>query len=149
MGTRIAEVQGMIEQFQIREKISRYLRDEISLDQFEDWLVQRSWNMHRDSDEGAQKLASAVELRLAEHSSGHLDEPALRNELLSLVTRFTCELMFGEAPRRITEMPSQNRIAMAGPQFITFPVKLDQSVPQFQEFRASVPVDTSRATVVG
>jgi hypothetical protein len=72
----------MIAENQIRERVARYLVGEISLDELEDWLVERSWNMHRDSDEAAQKLAAAIELRLAEHSSGHLSDDGLRKELL-------------------------------------------------------------------
>ncbi len=78
----------MIADHQIREKIALYLGNKLSLDSFEDWLVERSWNMHRDSDAQSQELASAVELRLAELSSGHLDEAALRAELLPFVTKY-------------------------------------------------------------
>lgn len=85
----------MIAEYQIRQKLAKYLHDEISLDQFEGWLADRSWNMHRDSDEAAQRLASAIELRLAEHSSGHLDNVELRDELLPYVTTYTAVVNFG------------------------------------------------------
>jgi len=85
----------MIAENQIRERLSRYLRGEISLDRFEDWFVEGSWNMHLHSEEAAQKLAAAVELRLAEYSSGHLDEASLRNELLPLVNKSTSVVSFG------------------------------------------------------
>jgi len=85
----------MIAEYQIRQWLARYLHDEVSLDQFEDWLVQRSWNMHQDSEQSAQKLASAIELRLAEHSSGHLDDNELRLELLPFVTTYTATVHFG------------------------------------------------------
>ncbi len=109
----------MIAESQIREQLGHYLRGDISLDVFEDWLVQRSWNMHKDSDEAAQKLASQIELRLAEHSSGHLDEAALREEFRSFVTKFTVEIVFGGAPLS-PEPQAQNRIAVAPPQVIAF-----------------------------
>ena len=70
----------MIAENQIREKLGRYLRQEMSLDQFEDWIAQQSWNMHKDSNDAAQKLASAIEMG-CRNSSGHLDEPTLREEL--------------------------------------------------------------------
>ena len=63
-------------------------------------MVQRSWNMHRDSDETAQKLASAVELRLAEYSSGHLDEQSLRKEFEPFVTRFSAQISSGEVAQQ-------------------------------------------------
>jgi hypothetical protein len=118
----------MIAESQIREQIGHYLRGDISLDVFEDWLVQRSWNMHKDSNEAAQKLASAVELRLAEHSSGHLDEAALRDELRPFVTRFTMEIVFGGAPVAPVE-PARNLIAVAEPQVMAFPAVATQSFP--------------------
>src|SRR5207253_2856861 len=77
-------------------------------DQFEDWLVQRSWNMHADSTEAAQRLASAIELRLAEHSSGHLDEAALRQELLPLVTTYKATVAFGEGATIIATDSTNN-----------------------------------------
>jgi hypothetical protein len=86
----------MIAEHQIRQQLAKYLHGEVSLDLFEDWLVQRSWNMHRDSDEAAQKLASAIELRLAEHSSGHLDDEQLREELRPFVTTYTAVVSFGQ-----------------------------------------------------
>jgi hypothetical protein len=85
----------MIAEHQVRQKLAKYLHEEISLDQFEDWLAQRSWNMHRDSEEAAQKLVSAIELRLAEHSSGHLDSRELHDELLPFVTSYTATVNFG------------------------------------------------------
>ncbi|HET9407081.1 MAG TPA: hypothetical protein VFO39_07570 [Candidatus Sulfotelmatobacter sp.] len=86
----------MIAEHQIRQQLAKYLHDEMSLDHFEDWFVQRSWNMHRDSMDAAQKLASAIELRLAEHSSGHLSENDLREELLPFVTTYNAVVSFGQ-----------------------------------------------------
>jgi hypothetical protein len=91
----------MIAESQIREQIGHYLRGEISLDAFEDWLVQRSWNMHKDSAGDAQRLVSAVELRLAEHSSGHLDENALRAELQTFAPDLTSGMASASAKTSI------------------------------------------------
>ena len=44
--------------------------------------------MHLDSDPSALRLASAVELRLAEYSSGHLPVEQLKSELRSLLIPF-------------------------------------------------------------
>lgn len=110
----------MIAENSIRDKLNRFLKNEFSLDQLEDWLVQRSWNMHLDSEESAQKLASAIELRLAEHSSGHLDEPALREELRAFLTVSTTAVWFGEpAVARVSQQPPNN-------------VSVDSAPSQFQ-----------------
>jgi hypothetical protein len=74
----------MILESEIRARLAELLSRKLDLELFEDWLVQRSWNMHLDSDRGAQELASAVELALSEHSAGHLSERELRQELHAL-----------------------------------------------------------------
>lgn len=85
----------MIQENEIRNAVVNYLAGEQSLDEFEDWLAQRSWNMHLDSDPGAQDLVGKIELALAEYSNGHKSERGLRNELRSLVE--TCRVVIGSA----------------------------------------------------
>ncbi len=77
----------MITEGKIREQLFAYLTREISLNEFEDWLAQHSWNMHQDSDEVAQYLVGAIELRLAEYSDDHLDDKALDREFQGLLAR--------------------------------------------------------------
>ena len=101
----------MIAENQIRGSVARYLRGEISLDQLEDWLVEQSWNMHRDSDESAQRLAGAIELRLAEHSSGHMDELSLQRELLSLINKTLSLISLGGLPGYVA---SSNNVVIQG-----------------------------------
>lgn len=98
----------MIAESQIRAKLGSFLSKDMSLDRFEDWLVQQSWNMHKDSSESAQKLASAIELRLAEYSSGHLDEAGLRDELREFVNSYTLHFSFelGDIPSPAEEPPN-------------------------------------------
>jgi glutamine synthetase adenylyltransferase len=131
----------MVIESQIREKLGRFLSHEMSLDQFEDWLVQHSWNMHRDSDESAQKLASAIELRLAEHSSGHLDDAALRDELRQFVNSYTLHFSFNDAMPIFHEESPNNITVEAKALVVAFPVRLaHQPSPE-----ASALVDRSRA----
>jgi hypothetical protein len=101
----------MIAENEVREKLGRYLSKEISLDQFEDWLAQRSWNMHLDSDAPAQRLVSAVELRLAEYSSGHLEESGLRDQLRPFVSSYTVHVWWpGTTEVPLLEQSPNNRI---------------------------------------
>lgn len=72
----------MIQENEIRGKLIALS----SLDEFEDWLVRESWNMHRDSDPKAQQLVGKVELALAEFHNGHLQEPLLRQRLRNLAS---------------------------------------------------------------
>lgn len=71
----------MLSELQLREQLVNFLANKSSLDEFEDWFVQNSWNMHKDSDLAAQRLAYAVELRLAEH----LPADDFRRELAELL----------------------------------------------------------------
>ncbi len=69
---------------EIRKKISLYLANQISLDEFEDWFVAGSWNFQKGTP-ALQELVSEVELLLAEFSNSHLSEKSLRNQLLPFV----------------------------------------------------------------
>lgn len=109
----------MITENSIREKLGRFLRKDISLDQFEDWLAQSSWNMHMDSSEEAQKLASAIELRLAEHSSGHLDEKPLRDELRKFANPPVVVVAFGNVSV-IPELEPASNVTLAIPRVQVF-----------------------------
>lgn len=99
----------MIADYEIRRMLARYLSKSISLDQLEDWLVQRSWDMHLDSSGAAQALASAIELRLAEYSSEHLDESQLRAELLPFVTTYNAAVRFGEGSDMVVSSDAYNQ----------------------------------------
>ncbi len=74
----------MITESQIRNRLFAYLSRQITLNDFEDWLVVQSWNMHQDSDEKAQAIVGAIELRLAEYSDDHLTDEGLDRELAGL-----------------------------------------------------------------
>ena len=74
----------MIQENEIRAKLLALS----SLDEFEDWLVRQSWNMHRDSDPRAQKLVGKIELAVAEFYDGHLSEPLLRQRLRNLASTY-------------------------------------------------------------
>jgi hypothetical protein len=135
----------MIAELEIRSNLVRFLSKEMSLDQLEDWLVQRSWNMHKDSGEEARKLASAIELRLAEYSSGHLDESGLRDELRSLGNTGIIQISFGKAVPIIAPEPPNNVTAEVRPQVLSFPIRWDPSQGAIASQGATVLVDTSRA----
>jgi prophage DNA circulation protein len=75
----------MINVPEIRDQVVRYLQNQITLADLNDWLTQRSWNMHLDSPLDAQRLAADVELLLAEYSLGHLSPEQLQDALNDLV----------------------------------------------------------------
>ena len=75
----------MLSESILHDRVSQFLAGELPLDDFEDWLSSESWNMHRRASVTAQRLASEIELRLAEHGAGHLSDDVLRNELRALL----------------------------------------------------------------
>jgi hypothetical protein len=75
----------MVSVNEIKPRLREVIDGGKSLDDFEDWLASASWNMHQQDSEAAQGLAAAIELRLAEYSSKHLDPEGLRSELLALM----------------------------------------------------------------
>jgi hypothetical protein len=79
----------MIQENDIREKLLQLG----SLDEFEDWLVRNSWNMHLDSNPSAQRLVGKIELALAEFYDGYVTEPLLRQRLRNLASIY--EVRFG------------------------------------------------------
>ena len=75
----------MVSSSQIRERLAQFLDRQISLDEFEDWFVQNTWNIHLSGSVSAEALTFAIEESLSEYSSEHIDEAALRSELLSII----------------------------------------------------------------
>ena len=100
----------MITESQIRERLFAYLIRDITLNDFEDWLVSQSWNMHLDSDDAAQQLVGAIELRLAEYSDDHLNDTALERELAGLLAPSIIASFQDEVP----DQPIITRTASSG-----------------------------------
>lgn len=73
---------------QIQERLLQLLSNEISLDEFDEWIAQNTWNIQRNPDLSAQRLAYAIELRLGEFDSGHLPEKQLLEEFSNLASRY-------------------------------------------------------------
>lgn len=69
----------------VRAHIAALLNGQLSLDDFEDWIVSSSWNVLQHVDAEVRQLVGAIELRVAEHSSGHLDHADLLAEFQALL----------------------------------------------------------------
>lgn len=77
----------MITTSQIRDKVNSYLRRDISVDEFEDWLVLQSWNMQEDSTKEARRLVGAIEACLYKYADNQIDQMSLREELRKLIEK--------------------------------------------------------------
>ena len=84
----------MITVNQIRQHLIDLLDSgsEAALDEFDEWFARASWNMHQDSDLVASEFVGAIELRLAEFDSGHLDDSEVRKELSSLLKHYSVNI---------------------------------------------------------
>jgi hypothetical protein len=73
----------------IQQELDRYLRDDISLAEFEAWLVPETWDISPQADAAAHDLATAVTLRIAEFTSGDWTEAELRDALVQIKPTIT------------------------------------------------------------
>ena len=104
---------------EIRERLASYLANEIPVEDFEDFVAQRTWNIHQSGEEHAKSLAYAIEAKLGEYSGGHINEQTLRNELSPFVTDYTPELMVSwasivHAPES-SNLMTEFQFAVSGP----------------------------------
>ena len=76
----------MVSSNEVRNRLADAIEGQLSFDEFEDWLVQDSWNVHQSKDFDLQRLVFAIELPLAERSSGHLDDEGLLRELRAVLS---------------------------------------------------------------
>jgi len=82
----------MISLIELQKGIEEYLQGLVALDDFEDWIARESWNIHKDSDAIVQRIAYAVELRLAEYDDEHLPLAELRQELSEMMKAYSVYL---------------------------------------------------------
>jgi len=82
----------------LREQVANYLLGESSLDSFDEWFTGATWNIHQEPDPAAQRLAYAIELRLSEHSSGHITDAQLDEELMALLGRYSASVALDAGP---------------------------------------------------
>jgi hypothetical protein len=102
----------MISDTEIRDRMAAVAASEESLDSFEAWFVQQSWNVHKYGNVGAQRLVYWIELRLAEYSSGHLTEEHLLGEFRNLLS--TASINLGaDSPATIVESGSSLSVTVS------------------------------------
>lgn len=78
--------------YRVRTELARYVAGEISLPQLVDVLLPLSWTMPATEEHAIGDLLHEIELRLAEHSNGHLTEDELREYFSRLLQQYTIVL---------------------------------------------------------
>ncbi len=69
----------------IREQLSAYLRGDVALREFADWVLSLAWNVNEEKDPATARLAYEIEILLFETSNGDRTEDELRQHLSSLM----------------------------------------------------------------
>lgn len=70
---------------ELTHKLSRYVRDEITLQTFHSWFAPVLWKIETSGEPDAEELAYDLTLRLSEYSHGQWSEPQLKTILRDLV----------------------------------------------------------------
>lgn len=80
---------------EIRDKLAKYLANEISLEEFQDWFVPGTWEVRESGNTSAIELSAEIALRLAEFSNGHWTELSLREKLRPLLESYVVRVSCG------------------------------------------------------
>ena len=87
----------MVSEAEIRERVAAFLTGELTLDDFEDWLAQNTWNLQPEGNEHSYRMTHAIEHRLFLYSDNQLNEEGLRDELRPFVERYRAQASFAGA----------------------------------------------------
>lgn len=90
--------------FNIHEKLAKYLANEISLNDFEDWFFPETWDITQPQDLNLLNLIYSIKLRLAEFSNHDWSEDQLRSLLGFISANYVIgslqeQLQFGTSNR--------------------------------------------------
>ncbi len=91
----------MVSASQIRNELAISLAGILPLDEFEDWLVQNTWNIRNTGSKAAEVLTFAIEELLSEYTSAHISEDKLREELELVLHAETKSAEIVISPQRI------------------------------------------------
>ena len=72
---------------EISDQVLNLLENEISLDAFEDWSAEYSWNLHQRADDKVQGLAYQIRGILNAHGDDETED-LLRQELATAISPF-------------------------------------------------------------
>jgi len=87
----------MVSASQIRNELSFALAGILSLDDFEDWLIENTWSIHNTGSKAAEALTFAIEGAFSEYTSERISEKQLREELSKVVFSETATVEINDA----------------------------------------------------
>lgn len=74
----------MVDALQIRQHLAEYVLGMAQLQEFEDWFVPATWDIHKSNDPEAEALTDEIESNLSEYTGGQLSREDLRKILSGL-----------------------------------------------------------------
>ena len=80
---------------ELREQLASYIANEIPFSVFEDWLIDQSWDMHKDSPVDAQELVHSINESIFKYLDQYISEAVLKRELLALIKDQTVHVFIG------------------------------------------------------
>jgi hypothetical protein len=69
----------------IREQVTSFLSGNLTLPQFQEWLVANTWDVEEHGDAHATDVTYEIKLALAEHSRGDISGDELRDRMSEAV----------------------------------------------------------------
>ena len=75
----------MIQEREVRERLSALVAHEVSLASFERWLNEVSQEMFSDSDECAMRLVAAASLLISEQHDAIISDSEMRQQLSAIL----------------------------------------------------------------
>lgn len=104
----------MVNADQIRERLNDYLANNISFEQFEDWLIDQSMVMHLESPQDAQELILDIKEAIAPYLDKIISESRLKADLRRFVDSYDLHGVFqaaqASAPRRTSYSASSQTV---------------------------------------
>ena len=73
---------------ELRERLVRYLRDEITLKDFYEWFTPCAWNVANRVERPTAELFHEIDLLLSEYSHGDWDEAEFKAHLAPFITTY-------------------------------------------------------------
>jgi hypothetical protein len=69
----------------IRERVIAFLAGELTLPQFQEWLIANTWDVEEHGDPHATDMTYEIKLALAEHSRGDISGDELHERMRDAV----------------------------------------------------------------
>lgn len=83
---------------ELRQELCRYFGEEITIEDFREWLAPRAWNIHKRADTELAHLVQQIEAILSEFDHGDWTEGELRQQLAKLIEPVSIKTSVAPAP---------------------------------------------------